>query len=461
MATAGEPTHRNPVLSLLFGVAVFAVLFAGFRWNCWCSASDASFASGLKSIEALVIGRLSASRELGFFAEGGLLGFVGNRPELLTFDTAVLWNSYNPYAQMHFYLEQAPFESFGPFFSHSGLQGSAFALLDRIFGFLDPASRLSLFFTVTAALAAGAYASIVVLFQRELGAFSALLGLAAVLLSPWLTIFARNIYFSIWLSWLPAIAMGAILAHWRGRRGEGWWLALAAFLAFLVRFLSGYEFITERVALGAAPILYFSIRDRVGLHTFLRRSAIAAGAATLALGLSLGILTLQIGQATGSTENALKHFELAIARRTHGDPSLLPPVYARSLQASTSDVVRMYLDDSFDREAGKKPPPLRWLLARSSRDLIVCTFAAALWIAARAFWLPLEYRSRALGLIGAAVITLAGVMAWLTIFKAHSFIHLHVNPILWHLGFFSFGAALVGFALEDALRLVVRRPWCG
>jgi hypothetical protein len=212
-----------------------------------------------------------------------------------------------------------------------------------------------------------------------------------------------------------------------------------------------------RGPLAAASILYFSLRDGVGLRTFLRRSTIAAGACALAVGASLALLTFQIGQATGSAGDALNHLELAIARRAHGDPAELPPVYARSLRARTGDVVRWYLDDAFDREAKAKPPVLRWLLSRSHLELIFCVLVAALWIVGRAFWLPIERRSRALGLVAAAAITLAGVVSWLAIFKAHSFIHVHVNPILWHLGFFLFGAALVGLALEDALGLAVRR----
>ncbi|MCC6641333.1 MAG: hypothetical protein IT386_09250 [Deltaproteobacteria bacterium] len=259
---------------------------------------------------------------------------------------------------------------------------------------------------------------------------------------------------SLWIFWLPAFAIGVVLARWAGRRQEGPWLALAAFLGFLARFLSGYEYITESVALAAAPILYYSLRDAVGVGVFLKRAVIATGASALALALSLGILTLQIGQVTGSSGDAWKHIEFAIARRIRGDRSQLPPVYSSSLQAETNAVLAFYLVDAFDREAQEKPPALRWLLGRRHIDLIALVLAAALWVAVRAAWLPAERRSRALGLVAATAGTLAGVLAWLIVFKAHSFIHWHVNPLLWHLGFFQLGAALVGLAVADALRLI-------
>jgi hypothetical protein len=43
------------------------------------------------------------------------------------------------------------------------------------------------------------------------------------------------------------------------------------------------------------------------------------------------------------------------------------------------------------------------------------------------------------------------------VFKAHSYVHTHVNPLLWHLGPLVLGAALVGVAARDAMTLLVRR----
>jgi hypothetical protein len=49
-----------------------------------------------------------------------------------------------------------------------------------------------------------------------------------------------------------------------------------------------------------------------------------------------------------------------------------------------------------------------------------------------------------------------GTLAWLVVFKAHSFIHVHLNPLMWHLLFLPAGAALVSFAVGDATFLLRR-----
>ncbi|NOT30857.1 MAG: hypothetical protein HOP15_10465 [Planctomycetes bacterium] len=448
---------RPVARSLVLGVLAFAALFAGLRWNVWHSARPVFFDTAMKDTEALVIGRLAVARALGFFAWGGLLGFTGDGPEVVTFDTDVLWRAYDAAAQTRTYLEQSDFRSYGPYFTHSGLQGSAFVVLDRGLGFLAPSTRLALFFSLTAALVGALYAGLVVLVQRELGTCAALLSFAAVLASPWLTVFGRNLYLSLWLFWVPALAIGLVLWPRGRRRREGRWLAGATCLGFLARFLCGYEFVTETVAIAAVPILYCSLRDAVGLRVFLTRTLVVTGASVLALALSLAVLALQIAHTTGSFANLQKHMQFAVARRAHGDPSRMPPAYANSLRANTGEVVRFYFEDAFDRGAKHKTGALRWLLARSQTELIACVLAAGAWFSLRARWLPPEDRGRILGLAAGIAVTFAGVLAWLVLFKAHSFIHTGVNPLLWHLGFYLLGAALVGWALEDALRLSWRR----
>jgi hypothetical protein len=160
---------------------------------------------------------------------------------------------------------------------------------------------------------------------------------------------------------------------------------------------------------------------------------------------------------TGSFASAREHVELALARRTHGDPARVPSVYAPGLAVSTGRVLAVYLGDAFDREAGRKPPPLSWLLARRHGEGLACVVAAAAWALARARRLSVGYRRRVLALVAATAAALAGAFGWLVVFKAHAYQHGHIDPLVWHLGSFVAGAALVGWALGDALRLASRR----
>ncbi|HEX6885388.1 MAG TPA: hypothetical protein VF530_18580 [Planctomycetota bacterium] len=449
-------TRRRRALLLWLGASL--ALLAGYRWNAWGAAYPEAFATTQRDTEGLVFGRLLDAEAHGFLAHGALLGFAGElREDLLTFDSADLWARFTPEAQRLFYLQGARLRAYGPYLTHSGLQGSAFVLLDRALGFLSRPARLEVFATLQAALVAAAYAALAAFLWHELGLGAALGALLVAGASPWLTCFAPNLYFSIWLFWLPGLALGWALRD-PARAHEGRRLFLASFLGFLPRMLAGLEFMTATASLAAAPILYLSLRDQVGARAFLRRTLVAGAASALALVLSLGLLAFQIRALTGSFEPALQHIQHSWARRAGNDPSGMPPVYAEAMRTELRTVLRFYLTDPFDRDYPVKPPVVRWFLARTPAELGLAMLAAAAWLALRTRRLPSAARRSAVGLLVAVAAALAGVLAWLVVFKAHSALHPHVNPLLWHLGFLVLGGALGGWALEDGLRALRRRP---
>src|SRR5262249_43821370 len=152
-----------------------------------------------------------------------------------------------------------------------------------------------------------------------------------VLASPWITALGRNLYWSLWLFLVPALAVGAALAV-PGRHPNRR-LAAVAFFTLLVRSLAGYEDPTESVAIALAPVLYSPLRDAWPLRVLWRRFALLGGAVLAAVALSLACLTLQITLVTGSALDAAQHIRLAVARRASGDPAAFPPIYEYALRA--------------------------------------------------------------------------------------------------------------------------------
>ena len=125
-----------------FAGVSFVLLFTGFRQNLWQAAEGTFFALNQWDCEALVLGRMVFSRQAGFLGGAGLLGLAGTGAGLVTFDTVELWQLKILDFQTEAYLTGTPVRSFSPYFSHSGLQGLAFASLDRLLGFVSPAGKL-------------------------------------------------------------------------------------------------------------------------------------------------------------------------------------------------------------------------------------------------------------------------------------------------------------------------------
>ena len=440
------------------------LLLAGFRWNAWRAASDGFFAGSQADTEGLVFGRLAWSRDHGPFSSGGLLGFVGAGPALVSFDSVDLWLSRRYEGQREAFLGEMPVRSFSPYFSHSGLQGWAFTALDSLLRTIPASRREDVFRFVTAAGVALAGTLLILFLWRELGAAAAFGCFAILVSSAWLASLGRNLYWNLWVFLLPALVIGAWLARAsaRGQRKGGWTFAAVAYSAILARCLCGYEYATAWAAMAAVPVVYLAVRDGWPARMFAARVGLLALAGIAAFCSSLALLTFQIGAVTGSARDAAAHLRLAAARRTSGEASALPPVYAQALRARTSDILKSYFGDPYDRESGRARVSLiRWLRSRSYGALCLVILAAAAWAILRSLGRgegpqAIRYR-RALGLAAATLCAFVGVLAWLVVFKAHSFFHGHVNPVMWHLFFLPLGGALTAWAIADAAGEVARR----
>jgi hypothetical protein len=60
-----------------------------------------------------------------------------------------------------------------------------------------------------------------------------------------------------------------------------------------------------------------------------------------------------------------------------------------------------------------------------------------------------DLKQKKLALIAATWFSILAPLSWYIIFKAHSFIHTHLNNILWQMPFVLFGFAVCGLAIKD------------
>jgi len=62
---------------------------------------------------------------------------------------------------------------------------------------------------------------------------------------------------------------------------------------------------------------------------------------------------------------------------------------------------------------------------------------------------------RGLALISAVWFASLAPLSWFVIFKAHSYIHLHMNFITWHMPFALLGFGLCGYVAERLVRKIL------
>jgi hypothetical protein len=418
--------------------------------NFWQVADQQWFADYQHDTEAMILGRLAQSHQDGVFSHGGLPGY-GTPPSL----------QY----QYEAYLKRLTFQSYSEYESQIGGQGILFSVLDRLIP-LPTQAKLRVFYALTSFLSAVSVTAIVLWFHLEFGLLVGLCVVASSILSQWLVVFGRNLWWSIWAFYVPMVViMFYIRRNSPFTYKQPSTFAVIAFIAIFIKcVINGYEYITTTLMMMMVPFVYYAIRDKVNFRSFLTSSlalAVGSGAAIL---LSLTVLCFQIASITGSPIDGVNHIVNAFQKRTYGNPNDFPSEYSASLQAGTVQVVVGYIAGTSVRGSSIRGAyfdvnnylntshEFRSRVVYRIRYLyLICLVAVAtgvLYGLGNAYGLAVE-RQRTTALMWAAWFSILAPLSWFVVFKAHSYLHEHMNYIVWQMPFTMFGSAVCGMAVRS------------
>ena len=441
---------------LILAIVSALLLFFSFLNNTWQIAPPQWYAQWQAGSESRIIGRLVKSRRDGVFSHGALMGYVG--PD----HTPLAYHDRPHNFQYDAYRRNLPFASFNPYESQNGAQGLVYSLLDPWLP-ASPTLKLRLFQGGNALLLALVLTAVIMWFHREFGFLSYLGVLVSILLSQWLIVYGRNLFWSTWAFFIPLVM---VLYYIDGRRPSASIPAVklggVVFTAVFIKCLAnGFEFMTTTLVMLATPIIYFAIRDRWSPAPFLKTGTAAVLGSTVAVILSLAILCLQIGMVKGSPRKGVDHILYALEKRTHSSSDKFSPLIIAAQKAATVDVIHAYLNGSFvDLNHWKS----RWPSSEPRPDLniryiyllffLVITSLILYYRTENSPYLnPIQKRPYR-GLIVATWFSLLAPLSWFIVFKAHSFVHLHLNFIVWQMPFTLMGAAVSGLVFERRLEPV-------
>ena len=433
-----------------FFLASTAVLFFAFSHNTWHVAEQEFFENHQIGMQSFIVGRILKTEADGIFSAGGLTGLTG--PDPTPPDT----EHPNYRFQYQAYRESLPFQSYGVYKSQIGGQGMLLGALDGLLPW-PPQDKLTFLQGLTSLLSAFALSLVFLWFAREIGLTAAAAALIGTVGSQWLTVFGRNLWWSIWAFYLPLVVMLCFFRRLKGRPDIPWGkFGIVFFLAVLVKcFFNGYEYITTTLIMTAVPLVYHSVRYRIGWKNFLLGSLTAISASAGAILVSMTVLCLQIASVEGSFAKGIEHILFSLQARSYGDPSLFPPDYAASLNANVLEVLGYYLREIYIdfNNYFQAPNDLVANFVMQFRYLyLIVLFAAAslallgLLRSARAA----GFRPAGQGMIAALWFSILAPLSWLILFKAHSYIHTFMNDLIWQMPFTIFGFAVFGLALRTS-----------
>ncbi len=432
-----EKLNKGLFNNFLFGGISMLLLFSGFYSNSFHTIKNESDWHHFRKVtEFMVIAKLAISEKEGVFYKGGLTGVIEGAPNnIQNVDYA-----YQVYEE-NIAIEK---EQFSTYNSLIGGQAITFAILGKILPFSN-SNKLSFFWVITVLGLSIVFTSLLLWIKQKFGLLPAFLTLLMLISSYWLTLFGKNLWWSLWNFYLPLVALLFFFDKNDTSKRALRKLFFVTFLALFIKCIfSGYEYITTTVIMAACALIFYTVRNRWSLGEFIKKGLVFAAGTLAAVLLSFVILIIQITSITGRLSDGVNHIIYSFQKRTSGSGVELDPIYSESLKASLPEVLQTYWNGAaFDFTSFFSPFWDSFMFVDFGELILLFAFFSALLM-----WqknkpsTPSSIQSNAKALIITTWFSVLAPLSWFTLFKGHSYIHTHMNFIVWYMPF-----AILGFAV--------------
>jgi hypothetical protein len=215
---------------------------------------------------------------------------------------------------------------------------------------------------------------------------------------------------------------------------------------------NGYEFISTALIMMMVPFIFYSAVNRLSVRKFFTAALVAVASSGLAILFSFVILIFQIAAITGSLKTGINHIVISLEKRTYGNPADFSKSFQDSLSSNPTEVLSTYLQGVyFDKNfIPRQKPPENGFSVRYWHLVTIFGMVSAILFIFRKRFGPMQRKD--LSLILTAWFSILAPLSWLIIFKAHSFIHTHMDFIVWQMPYTLFGFAICGLTLNLVLR---------
>ncbi len=305
-----------------------------------------------------------------------------------------------------------------PYPSNFGLQGYAYYFYAKMFPFnTEKDLRLILSF-----LSALIFTLTVIEINKKYNALAAACFYAVFLLSPWIVNFGRNLYWVAFLLFLPML-IGLYFINNIENKKIRIACYIFSFLAILIKSLCGFEFLSAVMfSLIVFPLADFfkSLTAKKSDFKLFKRILILSFAALF--GFIAAFLFFSTVRGEGNVARGVSSiYNEDVKRRTlGGDPNAFDNIYVKeSIKASVFDVLSAYLNFNTQIILGM-PGELFKLLIYLPVLIFFYRFSMG-----KLNWEELFLY----------ILTMLSSVSWFVLGKAHSYIHTHINYVLWYFGF--------------------------
>lgn len=400
-------------LLLLALLALACLILSTQYFSSWHKGSW--FINFQKDSEALVIGKIIHD------TYDRTEKITGNLYSVDFENTSIHSNAEIHIKEVYNYLKnssETKISSFNTYSSQFGLQGIFYSLLWNKLGL-----SLNILHLLTAFLTAFVLTIISYQFSRIISASFGICFFVVCLLSPWLTSFARNLYWVPFTWFLPAIISNLFLLIKESQKNK--LIVYSCFtVAIIVKSLCGYEYLSTVILFAVGPFvfLFITTNNKNKLDYF--KTAFIICLLSL-LGFVIAVLIHTVQRSDNLVEGLIYLVKNDIERRCYGSSDQFDhPILKKSLDASVLDVLKIYILNWYSKV-------LYVVSIVETKFWKLCLISVTLIIAEYVFF----SKKKSIVYFALSLSFLLPPLSWYVLAKSHSFIHVHMNYVLWYFGF--------------------------
>ncbi|MFR9165660.1 MAG: hypothetical protein ACLVKO_05330 [Dysgonomonas sp.] len=401
--------------------------------------------------QAIVFGKLSRSEKDGIFSFSGFPGVnydrslyneeenKNNYSDLIR--NQIIVDNINQYD--YFTKEKEIPDGFALYVSHIGGQMHLYSFINQLLPF-----EKSINYEILKGINAFLIALCLIFFlgwvYRNFGFWTFFVTFILLFLSPWLIIFAGHaLWWSVWSLFLPFLVTLLLLERKNKypSKVSNKHIYIFVFIAvFLKCFFTGFEFITTPLVAIYCPVVYYYWLEKKKFSSFLLFSLKLGIIALAAVFLYMFLLIVQLNSLLGNFSEAINYIINSYTRRT--DLKLYSDVVKYSwkdILFSILYVYRIYF----------KGNAFGWWRQSLSQFFYIYLCIIIFISSAITFFITRKSKNRKYGaLLICTWFSILCPFSWFTIFASHSFVHPHLDFIVWYIPFLPFGFLMIGESLK-------------
>ncbi|WP_144029040.1 hypothetical protein [Paenibacillus rigui] len=434
--------NRRTVTIWFIFILSFATMTVGFFGNYWKSVDQGWFDSFQIDSESLVIGKMVKSEREGIFSSSGLMGTFNNIP------SGGNDKFLDQYKLLNGELNGGKYERYT---SQIGLQGITFSIVDKILPFKKKQDLINSLKFVNSLIFSLILTLFVVWIYLEFNSvFISIFLLLSTLYSQWIVLFGRNLYWIIWTMFLPFI-ITLIFVYFEDKKGKfpKYLYVLCIYLSVFIKCASGYEYLSTILLAMITPFIYYGFSRKWGIREVIRKITLAGVTSIISFLSTILVNLWQLAIELGSFKVAANTIWYNVLKRTHATGDNFSANLRESLDASIVTVLEKYWSGIVINLSNIMPSS-SFIIFSAEKILLFFIIITALVFASNEYFPTIvRQRNKLISLSVTLWFSFLAPISWFILAKGHSYIHTHMNHVLWQLPFTLYGFALIGVILES------------